>query len=426
VPAPASLRPAATLVVRNAVLATCDRGPSDAGLLPGGAVAIADRHVAWVGRDRDLEAAVDVGRARVLDAGGALVTPGLVDSHTHLVFAGERAGEFALRVTGRTYLQVALSGGGIAATTRATNAASDERLLEDATARARRLLHQGVTTIEVKSGYGLTVAAELRLLRVIQRLARALFGQVTIVPTVLLHAVPPDSGGDRAAFLSELCGALLPEVARERLADFCDVFVEEGAFNVDEARRILEAARGHGLVPRLHVDQLTSGGGARLAAELGAASADHLEEVDEAGVAALARAGVVAGLLPLSTLFLGGERYAPARRLLDAGVPVALATNLNPGSAMSENVGLSLSLACLKLRLSPAEALVAFTAGGARALRRPDLGRLAAGAEADLVVWGCSSAEHLAWHMAVNHARAVVKRGRVVHEAPREAAVDCR
>jgi imidazolonepropionase len=174
------------------------------------------------------------------------------------------------------------------------------------------------------------------------------------------------------------------------------------------------------------VDQLTSGGGARLAAELGAASADHLEEVDEAGVAALARAGVVAGLLPLSTLFLGGERYAPARRLLDAGVPVALATNLNPGSAMSENVGLSLSLACLKLRLSPAEALVAFTAGGARALRRPDLGRLAAGAEADLVVWGCSSAEHLAWHMAVNHARAVVKRGRVVHEAPREAAVDCR
>jgi imidazolonepropionase len=426
VPAPASLRPAATLVVRNAVLATCDRGPSDAGLLPGGAVAIADRHVAWVGRDRDLEAAVDVGRARVLDAGGALVTPGLVDSHTHLVFAGERAGEFALRVTGRTYLQVALSGGGIAATTRATNAASDERLLEDATARARRLLHQGVTTIEVKSGYGLTVAAELRLLRVIQRLARALFGQVTIVPTVLLHAVPPDSGGDRAAFLSELCGALLPEVARERLADFCDVFVEEGAFNVDEARRILEAARGHGLVPRLHVDQLTSGGGARLAAELGAASADHLEEVDEAGVAALARAGVVAGLLPLSTLFLGGERYAPARRLLDAGVPVALATNLNPGSAMSENVGLSLSLACLKLRLSPAEALVAFTAGGARALRRPDLGRLAAGAEADLVVWGCSSAEHLAWHMAVKHARAVVKRGRVVHEAPREAAVDCR
>jgi imidazolonepropionase len=426
VPAPASLRPAATLVVRNAVLATCDRGPSDAGLLPGGAVAIADRHVAWVGRDRDLEAAVDVGRARVLDAGGALVTPGLVDSHTHLVFAGERAGEFALRVTGRTYLQVALSGGGIAATTRATNAASDERLLEDATARARRLLHQGVTTIEVKSGYGLTVAAELRLLRVIQRLARALFGQVTIVPTVLLHAVPPDSGGDRAAFLSELCGALLPEVARERLADFCDVFVEEGAFNVDEARRILEAARGHGLVPRLHVDQLTSGGGARLAAELGAASADHLEEVDEAGVAALARAGVVAGLLPLSTLFLGGERYAPARRLLDAGVPVALATNLNPGSAMSENVGLSLSLACLKLRLSPAEALVAFTAGGARALRRPDLGRLAAGAEADLVVWGCSSAEHLTWHMAVNHARAVVKRGRVVHEAPREAAVDCR
>jgi imidazolonepropionase len=418
-------RPRATLVVRNATVATCDRGPSDPGLVPGGAVAIANRQIAWVGRDRDLASAVELDGAQVLDARGGLVTPGLVDSHTHLVFAGERAGEFALRCSGRSYLSVALSGGGIAATTRATMAASDAVLFDAAAGRARRLLAQGITTVEVKSGYGLEVEAELRLLRLIQELAHALWADLTVVPTLLLHAVPPARAGEREGFVREVIEELIPRVAREKLAIGCDVFAEEGAFTIAEARAILSEARRRGLQPRLHADQLTAGGGARLAAELGCASADHLEEIDEGGIAALAGAGVVAGLLPLSTLFLGSERWAPARRLLEAGVPVALATNLNPGSAMSENVGLALSLACLKLRLSPAEALVAFTAGGARALRRPDLGRVAVGAEADLVLWGCGSPEHLAWHMAVNHALAVVKRGRVVHAA-NGTAVDCR
>jgi imidazolonepropionase len=409
------------------VLATCDRGPSDSGLVPGGAVAIEDRRIAWVGRDRDLEAAVDLSGAAVLDARGGLVTPGLVDSHTHLVFAGERAGEFALRCTGKSYLDVALSGGGIAVTTRSTQAASDASLLDAAAARARRLLAQGVTTVEVKSGYGLEAGFELRLLRIIHELAHALWAELTVVPTLLVHAVPPERTGERAAFVREVCDELVPLVARERLAASCDVFAEEGALGLDESRAILLAAKARGLAPRIHADQLTGGGGgARLAAETGCASADHLEEVDDGGIEAMARAGVVAGLLPLSTLFLGSERYAPARRLLQAGVPVALATNLNPGSAMSENVGLVLSLGCLKLHLSPAEALVAFTAGGARSLRRGDLGRLSPGCEADLVLWGCSSVEHLAWHMAVNHALAVVKRGRVVHEARPGAAVDCR
>ncbi len=425
-PAPKSLRPRASLAVRNAVLATCDRGPSDPGLVPVGAVAVEDRRIAWVGLDADLEAAVDLEGATILDARGGLVSPGLVDSHTHLVFAGERAGEFALRVSGKSYLQVALSGGGIAATTRATNAATDAALIDAARARARRLLAQGITTVEVKSGYGLTVEAELRLLRVVHELAHALWADVTIVPTLLAHAVPPERRDDRAAFVAEVCDVLVPAAVKERLAVSCDVFAEEGAFTLDEARRILGAARRRGLVPRVHADQLTAGGGARLAAEIGCASADHLEQIDDAGIEAMAQAGVVAGLLPLSTLFLGSERYAPARRLLAAGVPVALATNLNPGSAMSENVGLTLSLGCVKLGLSPAEALVAFTAGGARSLRRADLGRLAAGCEADLVVWGCGSVEHLAWHMAVNHAAVVVKRGRVVHEAAPGAAAECR
>jgi imidazolonepropionase len=349
-----------------------------------------------------------------------------VDSHTHLVFAGERAGEFALRCSGKSYLDVALSGGGIAVTTRATRAASDAQLLDAAALRARRLLAQGVTTIEVKSGYGLTPDAELRLLRVIQQLASALWAEVTIVPTLLVHAVSPERLEDRAAFVAEICDALVPAVAKERLATSCDVFAEEGALGIEEARRILAAAKARGLATRVHADQLTPFGGARLAAETGSASADHLEMVDEAGIAAMAKAGVVAGLLPLSTLYLGSERYAPARRLLAAGVPLALASNLNPGSAMSENAALTLSLACIKLGLSPAEALVAYTAGGARSLRRNDLGRIAPGCEADLVLWGCSSVEHLAWHMAVNHAMAVVKRGRVVHDAISGAAVDCR
>ncbi|WP_242343958.1 imidazolonepropionase [Anaeromyxobacter terrae] len=420
------LRPKASLVVRNAVVATCDAGASDPGLIPGAAVAVDDRRIAFVGPERGLEAVVDVEGAQVIDAAGGLVTPGLVDAHTHLVFAGERAGEFALRCSGKSYLSVALSGGGIAATTRATRAASDAALLETAMARARRLLAQGVTTVEVKSGYGLSTEDELRLLRVIHDLAHALWAEVTIVPTLLAHAVPPERAGDRDAFVRELCEVLVPRAAREKLAEHVDVFAEEGAFTLDEARRVLAAGARHGLVPHVHADQLTASGGSRLAAELSCASADHLEEIDDEGIAALARADVVAGLLPLSTLFLGSSRYAPARKLLSAGVRVALATNLNPGSAMSENVGLALSLACLQLGLSPAEALVAFTAGGARALRRPDAGRLRPGADADLVLWGCGSPEHLAWHMAVNHALVVVKRGRVVHTAAAGAAVDCR
>jgi imidazolonepropionase len=425
-PAPKHLRPKASLLVRNATLARCDRGSSDAAVLSGGAVAVDERRIVWVGPDHDVDAAVDHDGAKVLDARGALVTPGLVDSHTHLVFAGERAGEFALRATGRSYQDTALSGGGIGVTTRATQAARDATLVETAVARARRLLGQGVTTVEVKSGYGLTAEIELRLLRIIQEVAHQLWREVTIVPTFLAHAVPPERQEDREAFLAELCDTLVPRIAREKHAVSCDVFLEEGAFTEPEARRILEAARARGLVPRIHIDQLRPSAGARLAAELGCASADHLEFLDDEGIEALARGNVVAGLLPLSTLCLRGERWAPARKLLQAGVPIALASNLNPGSAMSENVGLLLSLACIKLGLSPAEALVAYTAGGARSLRRGDIGRISPGCEADLVVWGCASIEHLAWHMAVNHALVVVKRGRVVHEALPGAAVDCR
>jgi len=422
---PSPYRPRATLAFRHALVATCDAGSSDAGLVPDGAVAVSDRLVGWVGPDARLEAEVDLAGAEVVDAGGRLLTPGLVDSHTHLVFAGERSGELAARCAGRTYLEIAQAGGGILSTVRSTASASDADLLAAAMARARRLLAQGVTTLEVKSGYGLEVDAELRLLRVIAELAHALWSEVTIVPTLLAaHALPPGRTHDRAGYLRDVCEQLIPAVAAERLAVFCDAFTAEGAFSLDEARAVLEAGARARLLLRIHADQLGPDGGARLAADLGCASADHLEHVDEVAIAELARAGVVAGLLPASTLCLGQSRFAPARALLAAGVTVALATNLNPGTAMSENVGLTLSLACLCLRMTPAEALVAMTAGGATALRRPELGHIARGCEADLVLWGCRSVEHLPWHMGVPHALRVVKRGRTVHRAGPEAA-DC-
>ncbi len=418
----------ATLVIRNGRLATCDAGPSDPGLLPGAAVAVEERTLGWIGPEPDLERACDLAGAEVIDAGGRLVTPGLVDSHTHLVFGdrGERARELAARCAGASYLEAARAGGGIAATVAATRAASDEALLAGAESRALRLLGQGVTTVEVKSGYGLSAAEELRLLRLIHELARRLWGRLGVVPTLLAgHGVPAERAADRGGWIREIAEEIVPAAARERLCIFCDAFAEEGALSLAEARAVLEAGAARGLVPRLHADQLTAGGGAELAAELGCASADHLERVTGPGIAALARAGVVAGLLPISTLFLRGDRWAPGRALLDAGVPVAVATNVNPGSAMSESPSLALSLACLCNGLTPHEALVAFTAGGARALRLSEVGRLAPGLQADLVVWGCRSPDHLAWHLGVNHALAVVKRGRVVHRSAPGAAADC-
>lgn len=416
----------ASLAFRRAAVATCDRGPHDPDVRPGHAVAVDGRRVAWIGPDAELERAVDLAGAQVIDAGGRLVTPGLVDSHTHLVFGddGSRAAEFAALSAGQTYAAMARAGGGIRATMRATREAPDAALLHLARARARRLLAWGVTTLEVKSGYGESVGEELRLLRVIRELRDHLAGEQDLVATVLpLHALP--SGTSRESWIDEVIRVLLPAVVREGLASGCDAFVAGNAFTIDEARRVLVAARGIGLAARLHADQLSDDWAAVLAAEVGASSADHLEHVGETGIAALARAGVVAGLLPTSTLLLRGRSFAPGRRLVDAGVVVALGSNLNPGSAMSENLGLSLSLACLENGLSPGEALWAATRGGARVLGMDGAGRIAAGAPADLVLWGARSAEHLCWHAGVNHVRRVVKAGRVVHEAGEPVSADC-
>jgi imidazolonepropionase len=355
---------------------------------------------------------------RRLDAAGGVVTPGLVDPHTHLVFAGDRAHEYALRAHGASYQEIARAGGGIAHTMAHTRAASEETLCALAAPRLDRLLRHGVTTAEVKSGYGLDLESELKLLRVVRHLNR--HHPIDLVATFLgAHIVPPEFRADRARYVDLLIHGMLPAVAADGLAEFCDVFVEDTAFHPDEAAAILRAGRALGLRPKLHVDQLADGGGARLAAELGAVSADHLEFTSAEGIRALAEAGTTAVLLPGATLFLGQNARPPARALLDAGVPVALATDCNPGTCPTENLSLMLTLGMSLLKLSPDEALRGVTCHAARAVGREEVaGTLAPGRPADLVVFDVPSHRHLPYHFGVNHARTVIKGGRVVWESP--------
>jgi len=405
------------LLVRNAgTLFTAD-GPEGAparqllGPVPGGAVGILEAHVAWLGPERELPATSVAPSTKIVDAGGGLVAPGFVDSHTHLVWAGDRSGEFALRCAGADYLSIARAGGGIASTVRAVRGASDEALIALALPRLHRLLAQGVTTAEVKSGYGLDAETELRMLRVIDVLGAR--QPIRLLRTFLWpHAMPPGSL-DRQGFLAQ-GREVLREVARAGLARFADAFVEEGAFSQDEVRPFLEEARSLGLWLKLHVDQLHAGGGAEFAASLGALSADHLESTSPEGILALSRARVTAVLIPTATLVLRLPRYAPGRALVDAGVPVALASNCNPGSAPTENLALALSLACLQNGLTPSEALLGVTRRGGEALGDTSLGRLRVGGPADLVVLGAPDVDHLVAHVGQSHVQTVVRAGRVV------------
>ncbi len=390
---------------------------TSAGALPDAVVGIHAGKIAWIGSRAGLAASDwTVGDAtRRVDARGGLVTPGLVDPHTHLVFAGDRADEYARRATGTPYLQIAAQGGGIAATMRATRAASEETLVALARPRLDRLLGFGVTTAEIKSGYGLDFDNEIKMLRVIRALDAT--HPVRLVPTFLgAHTVPPDRRDDRAAYVREVCERMIPAVAGAGLATFCDVFVEQGAFDLDEAETVLRAGLAHGLLAKLHADQLGAGGGAELAARLGAVSADHLEHVSRAGIAALAAAGTVAVLLPGAALFLGQDDRPPARRLIEGGVRVALATDCNPGTCMTENLPLMLTLGMSRLGLSPTEALLAVTAHAAAAVGREAVaGSLQVGRPADLAIFGVPSHRHLPYHFGVNHTLCVLVDGRVVH-----------
>ena len=352
--------------------------------------------------------------AEILDASGKTVLPGFVDAHTHPVFAATREGEFEMRIAGKSYQEIAAAGGGIRSSVRTLRQASKEELVELALPRLDQFLANGTTTIEAKSGYGLSLDDEIKMLEVIRELN--LLHPVQLIPTFLgAHEVPDEYRDNRERYLRLIIDEMLPRVAEQKLARFCDVFVEEAVFSIDEARRVLTAALELGLLPKLHADQLTLGGGAQLAAEVGAISADHLDYIDDEGIRALAEKGVVPVLLPGAVFFLNLDNYAPARLMIEAGLPVALATDFNPGSCPSLSMPMIMSLACIKMRMTPEEALVACTANAALAIGEDDrLGRLQVGGAADITIWDVPNYKRIPYHFGMGPVNTVIKDGKTV------------
>jgi len=364
--------------------------------------------IQWVGPEAELPSQYH--HLTAFDAGQRLVIPGLIDCHTHLAFGGWRAEEFEQRIQGSSYLEIAQAGGGILSTVARTRALSSEQLLQRCREFLGDIIRLGITTIECKSGYGLDRDTELRLLRVYRDLQDD--ASVDIVATFLgAHVVPAEFRDRREAYVALLTDTVIPAIANEGLADFCDCFVEQSAFSVEEGRRILSAAQKAGMGLKLHADQLTSGGGAELAAELGAVSADHLECISAEGIRRMAGAGVVAVSLPLATLYLAHPPM-PARALINAGVPVAIATDFNPGSAPSYHLPLAMMLGCTVQRMTPAEVLKGVTLYAARAIgREPVTGSLEPGKRADFAVIDAPDVTHWLYHFRSNACRLTVSRG---------------
>ena len=369
------------------------------GLIRDAAMLMEDGRIAAVGRYADLRDRID-GATTVIDAEGRLVTPGFVDAHTHLVFAGNRAAEFEKRIGGATYQEIAAAGGGIQSTVALTRAASEDELLAQARRHRNWMLRGGTTTLEAKSGYGLNRETELRMLRVIARLADE--GPMRIIPTLLAaHTVPKEMADSREDYLRSITEELIPEVAALRLAKYCDAFCDDHAFTVAETRRVLEAAKKHGLGLRLHAEQFRPGTGAALAAELGAATVDHLETVTEETLRLLLAAGVQPVLLPASVFCLGRDQYPPARTIIEMGLPVVIATDFNPGSSPAPSMLFTMALAAIEMKMLPAEALTAATINAAWSLGLGnEIGSLEPGKAADLLLHECEDYRELAYYVA--------------------------
>jgi imidazolonepropionase len=401
------------LLIVNAGVATM-AGEPGFGTIRDGALAVSNGGIAWVGARKDLPATL---HARVeLDGRGGWLTPGLIDCHTHLVYAGNRAHEFERRLAGASYEDIAREGGGIQATVRSTRAASEEQLLRESAPRLKRLLDEGVTSVEIKSGYGLDPANELKLLRVARRLGAA--NGIDVQTTLLAaHALPAEYAGRAGDYLELVCEETIPAAARDGLADAVDAFCERIAFSPDETRRVFAAARAVGLRVKLHADQLSDSGGAALAAEFGALSADHLEYANDAGIAAMANAHTVAVLLPGAFYCLRETRLPPVAALRAKGVAMAIATDCNPGTSPVTSLLLMLNMACTLFRLTPAEALAGVTRNAAQALGLNDRGRLEAGFRADLVLWDIDAPVELAYAVGANPLAGIVRGGNVVRWA---------
>lgn len=413
----------ATLIIKNiSQLITMD-GPSprrgremgNLGMIENGGIAVAGDEILAVGKSEEISGRVDLAEGcQVIDAKNCVVTPGFIDAHTHPVFSMTREKEFEMRLQGKSYMEIAASGGGIRASVRDLRETSTAALTEKTTQRLNRMLSHGTTTAEAKSGYGLSTEAEVKSLEIIRNLSET--HPIDLIPTFLgAHEVPDEYRNKREKYIDLLIGDMIPKVAAENLAEFCDIFCEEGVFNIEESRRILEAAKKKGMKLKLHADELTSSGGAELAAELGAVSADHLVYISNAGIKALVQSGTVAVLLPGTSFSLNKGQYAPARKMIEAGVTVALSTDCNPGSSYTESLQIIITLAALHLGMSAAEAISAVTVNAACAVGRAGmLGMLKPGLQADIVLWNINDYRELPYHYGVNLAEKVIKRGKIV------------
>ena len=373
-------------------------------------------HNAWVMVVDGIIDAVGIGMLprckNKLDAKGALMTPGLIDAHTHLVFGGWREHELAMKRQGVPYLEILAKGGGILSTVRSTRAASEEELTKKAGEALNTMLRLGITTCEAKSGYGLDTETELKQLRVVRTLNKT--QPVELVPTFLgAHALPAEYKEDREGYIRLLTEEMIPQVAKEGLAEYCDVFCETGVFTAEESETILRAGQAHGLKAKIHADEIDAIGGSELAGKLGAVSAEHLIAATDSGIQAMARGGTVAVLLPATSLYLG-KPFAPARAMVDAGLPVATATDFNPGSCPSFNLQFVMNLACWGCKLTPAEALTAVTLNAAAAVGRADrLGTIEPGKQADLLLWNTDNLDYLFYRFGENLVKTVIKKGKV-------------
>ncbi|KAB2329949.1 imidazolonepropionase [Cytobacillus depressus] len=405
-------------ITQLATLASEEKGPrskeamSELGIIEDGSLWLENGVIQAVGTTKELEKQYEARaeEADIVDATGHLVTPGLVDPHTHVVYGGSREREFEMRLEGATYMDIMNAGGGIHATTRMTREASEEELIEQTTRRLDSFLQHGVTTVEGKSGYGMNLETELKQLRVMKKLQES--HPIDLVPTFMgAHAVPPDFKGREDEFVDHLIEDMLPIVAEEKLAEFNDVFCEKGVFTPEQSERILEAGKQYGLIPKIHADEIEPYGGAELAAKVGAISAEHLLKASDEGIQAMAKSGTIACLLPATALYLR-EQAAAGRKMIDEGVAVAISTDANPGSSPTTSMPLVMNLACISMRLTPAESLTAATYNAACAINRQDLvGSFEVGKQADIVLWNVKSYQELQYLFGVNHVKSVWKKG---------------